>query len=59
MLDLYYPMLTPGLQETRQVEVYRADREVERLGDGDMLSIPDLLPGWDVAIADLWPLVFE
>jgi Uma2 family endonuclease len=45
--------------ETHTVEVYRpgsADAEV--LVDGDRLQIPELLPGWSVAIADLWPLVF-
>jgi len=39
--------------------VYRPGDEVaELLGDGDFLQVPELLPGWSVAIADLWPLVF-
>ncbi len=29
------------------------------LGDGDRLTVSDLLPGWDVVVADLWLLVFE
>lgn len=45
--------------ETHQVEVYRAGDEAILLGDGDRLMVPDLLPGWEVAVADLWPLVFE
>ncbi|MBW4483076.1 MAG: Uma2 family endonuclease [Tildeniella torsiva UHER 1998/13D] len=45
--------------EARCVEVYRAGDEAILLGDGDRLTLPDLLPGWEVAIADLWPLVFE
>ncbi len=45
--------------ETRQVEVYRTGDETMLLGDGDRLTMLDLLPGWEVAIADLWPLVFE
>ena len=45
--------------ETHTVEVYRPGNEVaEILGDGDFLQVPELLPGWSVAIADLWPLVF-
>lgn len=45
--------------ESRQAEVYRLAEEAILLGDGDTLTIPDLLPGWAVAVADLWPLVFE
>lgn len=45
--------------EARCVEVYRAGDEVILLGDGDRLAVPDLLPGWEVAVADLWPLIFE
>ncbi|MGB3202665.1 MAG: Uma2 family endonuclease [Nodosilinea sp.] len=45
--------------ENRQVEVYRLGQEAIALSDGDTLTIPDLLPGWEVAVADLWPLVFE
>ena len=45
--------------ESRQVEVYRLGKEAIALSNGDMLAIPDLLPGWEVAVADLWPLVFE
>jgi Uma2 family endonuclease len=45
--------------ESRQVEVYRLGQEAIALNDGDILTIPDLLPGWEVGVADLWPLVFE
>ncbi|TVQ08104.1 MAG: Uma2 family endonuclease [Leptolyngbya sp. DLM2.Bin27] len=45
--------------EARCVEVYRTGDAAILLGDGDRLTVPDLLPGWEVAIADLWPLVFE
>lgn len=45
--------------EARCVEVYRTGDEAILLGDGDRLTLPDLLPGWEVAVADLWPLVFE
>jgi Uma2 family endonuclease len=45
--------------EKHTVEIYRSNEEMVVLGDGDVLSVPDLLPGWEVAIADLWPLEFE
>ena len=45
--------------KSRSVEVYRPRQEVPQvLRDGDVLTVPELLPGWSVAIADLWPLVF-
>jgi len=45
--------------KSRMVEVYRPGQEVPQvLRDGDVLTVPELLPGWSVAIADLWPLVF-
>ncbi|WP_309242642.1 Uma2 family endonuclease [Limnofasciculus baicalensis] len=44
--------------EKHRVEIYRLGEEVVILGDGDILSVPDLLPGWEVAVSDLWPLEF-
>ena len=40
--------------EKHRVEIYRPDSEVIILGDGDILTVPDLLPGWEVAVSDLW-----
>ncbi|NES23164.1 MAG: Uma2 family endonuclease [Symploca sp. SIO3E6] len=40
--------------EKHRVEIYRSSEEVVVLGDGDILSIPDLLPGFEVAVSDLW-----
>ena len=40
--------------EKHRVEIYRLGQEVVVLGDGDVLSIPDLLPGWEVTVTDLW-----
>lgn len=45
--------------EERTVEVYRAGEGVVTLGDGDLLTIPDLLPGWEVSVSDLWSPEFE
>jgi len=44
--------------KTRTIEVYRSGEKVI-LQDGDMLTLPDLLPGWEVAISDVWSPVFE
>ena len=40
--------------QKHRVEIYRQGVEVVVLGDGDILSIPDLLPGFEVAVSDLW-----
>lgn len=45
--------------ETRTVEVYRPGSDTsEILKDGDLLAVPELLPGWTVRVSELWPLVF-
>ena len=45
--------------ESRTVEVYRPGENVPQvLRDGDVLTAPEVLPGWSVAISDLWPEVF-
>ena len=45
--------------DSRSVEVYRPGQNAPQvLRDGDVLTVPDLLPGWSVAVSDLWPLVF-
>ena len=45
--------------KNRTVEVYRPGQDAPQvLKDGDVLTVPELLPGWSVAISDLWPLVF-
>lgn len=33
--------------------------QVTTLRDGDMLTIPELFPGWEIAVASLWPPVYE
>ncbi|NEO99504.1 MAG: hypothetical protein F6K58_12650 [Symploca sp. SIO2E9] len=44
--------------EQHTIEIYRPEQEVVRLDDGDVLEVPDLLPGWKVAVTDLWPPEF-
>ena len=53
------------------VTVYRSGEPNERNGsdepalqkttlkDGDILTIPELFPGWEIQIADLWPPAYE
>ncbi len=41
------------------VSVYRPNGEVEILTGDDKLTIVELFPGWEVAVSELWPPVFE
>ncbi|NER51685.1 MAG: hypothetical protein F6J92_34605 [Symploca sp. SIO1A3] len=41
-------------KEKHRVEIFRPGEEVVVLSDGDILSIPDLLPGFEVPVSDLW-----
>ncbi len=45
--------------EKRIIEIYRLGQDVEILRDGDILTVPDLLAGWEVAVSDLWSPEFE
>lgn len=40
------------------VTVYRPTGECILLGNEDILTIPELFPGWELAIDELWPPVF-
>lgn len=45
--------------EQRWVEIHRSDQEVVALHDGALLTVPDLLPGWEVLVDDLWSPEFD
>lgn len=45
--------------ETHLVTVFRSDTETIQFTDGDVLTIPDRLPDWQVQISDLWSPVFD
>lgn len=45
--------------EQRWLEVRRANQEPILLKDGDVLTLPDLLLGWELPVSELWPPVFE
>ena len=44
--------------KTRTVEV-SCHGETVIFKDGDILTLPDLLPGWEVAISEIWSPVFD
>ncbi|MEG4574561.1 Uma2 family endonuclease [Microcoleus sp. N3A4] len=45
--------------DKRTVTIYTPTSEPVVLRDGDTIAIPDLLPGWEVPVAELWPIEFE
>lgn len=41
------------------VTVYRPTQETPTvITNGDLLTIPELFPGWEIPVSDLWPPVF-
>lgn len=45
--------------EQRWVELRRSQQEPIVFTDGDVLTIPELLPGWEVPITELWAPEFD
>ncbi len=45
--------------EDRTLKVFRAGEADVTLQDGESLTLPDLLPGWSVALSELWSPVFD
>jgi Uma2 family endonuclease len=45
--------------EQRWLEIHRSGEAPVQLKDGDVLTLPDLLPGWQLIISELWSPVFE
>jgi Uma2 family endonuclease len=41
------------------MEVYRSGVEKLVLQDGDVLRVPELLPGWELAVAEVWAPEFD
>ncbi len=46
---------------TRTVEVFRPGQQdpVQVLRDGDVLTLPDLLPGWEMEVESIWAPEFD
>ena len=45
--------------DKRTVTIYTPKAEPVVLRDGDIISIPELLPGWEIGVTELWPIDFE
>ena len=45
--------------EDETVRIYRSNQATEFLTSADLLTVPELLPGWEVRVADLWSPIFE
>lgn len=45
--------------EDHTLRVFRPDQEPELFQDGEILTLPDLLPGRELASTELWSPVFE
>lgn len=45
--------------EESTVKVFQTNKEPVTLQDGDVLTLPNLLPGWSVAVSELWSPVFD
>lgn len=45
--------------EDATVKVFQVGKDITTLRSGDVLTLPDLLPGWSVALAELWSPVFD
>jgi Uma2 family endonuclease len=41
-----------------KVTVYRSNAEPTVLENGEILTLPELLPGWELPISELWPSIF-
>jgi Uma2 family endonuclease len=40
------------------VTVYCHQGEPSIFNNGDILTLPELLPGWELAVSELWPPIF-
>lgn len=41
------------------VTVYRPGEDESELAGDDILTLPELIPGWEISISELWPPVFD
>jgi hypothetical protein len=44
---------------THMMEVYRPDADKIVLHDGDVLTVPELLPGWELPVVEVWAPEFD
>ena len=41
------------------VAIYRSTADTVELAGDDILTIPELFPGWEISISELWPPIFD
>jgi Uma2 family endonuclease len=46
-------------RDEQTVACYRPGNEMIRLGNEDTLTAPELLPGWELTVSELWPYVLD
>jgi Uma2 family endonuclease len=44
--------------DAETVKIYRSTDEPKILQNGDILTIPELFPGWELPVSELWPPIF-
>ena len=44
--------------DAETVKIYRSTSEPQILENGDILTIPELFPGWELPVSELWPPIF-
>jgi Uma2 family endonuclease len=44
---------------TQTIEVYRNQAEPMTLHNGDVLTVPELLPGWEMEVSSIWSPEFD
>ena len=44
---------------TQTLEVYRPEQDAIVLRGGDILTAPELLPGWEMEVSSIWSPVFD
>jgi Uma2 family endonuclease len=44
--------------DAETVKIYRSAGEPEIFQNGDVLTIPELFPGWELPVFELWPPIF-
>ncbi len=45
--------------DKQTVTIYRPNSEPTLLNNEEPLTIPELFPGWELPVAELWPPVFD
>ena len=44
--------------DAETVKIYRSADEPQILQNGDILTLPELFPGWELPVSELWPPIF-